>query len=121
MQYTDRAGYDTLREHFPRLTAQLSDATNLGGKLFASNLITEYTKLAAMSHPVLSDKITALLEGVMRQGSRGAFQRFVEIILDDPTSAELGTILHGKRRSTYTAKKNASNQVLISINLSPTF
>eukprot|EP00731_Ephydatia_muelleri_P005298 Em0002g1474a len=93
MQFSDRPGYETLRECFPRLSVGLSDPSILGAKLFATGLITEYTKQAALSQPVLVDKITALLEGVMRQGSKGAFQRFAEMILQDAATAELGLLL----------------------------
>ena len=96
MQFADRPGYETLREFFPRLSAGLSDPSVLGAKLFAAGLITEYTKQAALTQPVLVDKVTSLLEGVMRQGSMGAFQRFAEMILQDAATAELGELLKGE-------------------------
>lgn len=101
MQFTDRPGYDTLREYFPRLSGGLSDASVLGGKLLAADLISDHTRQAALAHPVLADRITGLLEGVMRQGSSGAFQRFVEIIKDDAPTVELA----GQLKDSYLKRK----------------
>lgn len=95
MQGVDSFGYGTLRQHYSQICAAPLDPAALGDHLYSLALVSSNVRENALLCPRKDDQLRTLLDAVMRQGRSGAFQQFVQAIIDDEANSWLGERLKG--------------------------
>ena len=96
MQHSNKAGYETLRDHFSDICESALEPSSLARGLFQKRLISAEAREAAnQQHKTKANRLECLLDHIMASGSPGAFEDFVRLVGRDGCHSWLSNNLKG--------------------------